>query len=85
MNVDSKYIRSVSVMQAIKQGIPVKEEEALIQVLSKNGFISRRSGLRSWGSDVYDLTKKAEKMLEEYNKIEKFRAGSRPLEGHQGR
>jgi hypothetical protein len=80
-----KYVRSVTVLQAIKQGIPVLREDALIQLLSRKGFIARRPGRIDWGADCYDLTIKAEKMLEEYYKMEGFRGGSRPSEGHLGR
>lgn len=73
------------VLETIRQGLPVLKEEALIQLLSTEGFIARRPGLRFWGADGYDLTKKAEKMLEEYYKLEKFRGGSRLSEGHLGR
>ena len=57
----------------------------MIQLLSRKGFIERRTGFRNWGADGYDLTKKAEEMLEEYYKIEMIKGGSRPSEGHLGR
>jgi hypothetical protein len=85
MNTNSKYIRSVTILETIKQGLPVLKEDSLIQLLARKGFIARRPGLRDWGADGYDLTKKAEKMLEEYYKLEKFRGGSRLSEGHLGR
>ena len=73
MNTNSKYIRSVTILETIKQELPVLKEDSLIQ------------RARDWGADGYDLTRKAEKILEEYYKIEKFRGGSRPSEGHLGR
>lgn len=85
MNTKSKYIRSVTVLHAIKQGIPVPKEDALIELLTRKGFIMRRPGRRDWGADCYDLTIKADNMLKEYNNIEKIREGSRPSEDHLGR
>jgi hypothetical protein len=51
----------------------------------KNDFIIRMSDRRNWASNSYDLMIKAEKTLDEYDKIGEIIGGSRPSAGHRGR
>lgn len=88
MEVDSKYLRSMKMLDSIKHGEGInadRKNNRLLDDLMKNGFIIRRPGRRNWSSDSYDLTIKAEKTLDEYDKMGEVIGGSRPSAGHRGR
>jgi len=88
VEAETKYIRSMILLDAIKRGEGLKAEmknDRLLDSLERKGFIIHRPGRRNWAKESYDLTIKAEKTLEEYNKMWDIRGGSRPSAGHQGR
>ncbi len=88
MEAETKYSRSMGILDSIKRGDGINSERKnnrLIDDLMKNGFIIRRPGRRNWASDSYDLTIKAEKTLDEYDKMGEIIGGSRPSAGHRGR
>ncbi len=88
MEVETKYIRSMRLMDSIKQGAGINSERDNIRLLKdliRNGFIIHRPGRRNWASDSYDLTKKAEKTLDDYDKMGEVIGGSRLSTGHRGR
>ena len=88
MEVETKYIRSMKLLDSIRRGEGIEEERKngrLLDNLVRKGFIIRRPGRRNWATDSYDLTIKTEKTLEEYKKMWWIRGGSRPSAGHRGR
>jgi len=88
VEVETKYIRSMKLLDSIRLGEGIEEEikdDRLLDNLVRKGFIIRRPGRRNWATDSYDLTIKAEKTLEEYKKMWGVRGGSRPSAGHRGR
>lgn len=88
MEAETKYIRSMRLMDSIKQGERIDPEKKSIKLLDdliRNGFIIHRPGRRNWASDSYDLTNKAEKTLDDYEKMGEIIGGSRPSAGHRGR
>lgn len=88
MEAETKYTRSLRLMDSIKRGEVINSEKNSIRLLNdliRIGFIIRRSGRRNWASDSYDLTIKAEKTLDEYDKMGEIIVGSRPSAGHRGR
>lgn len=75
-------------MDSIKRGAGINSKRDNIRLLNdliRNGFIIHRPGRRNWASDSYDLTIKAEKTLDDYDKMGEIIGGSRPSAGHQGR
>ncbi len=75
-------------MDSIKRGEGINSERDNIRLLNdliRNGFIIRRLSRRNWASDSNDLTIKAEKTLDDYEKMGEIIGGSRPSEGHRGR
>jgi predicted transcriptional regulator len=88
VEVETKYIRSMRLMDSIKRGAGINSERDNIRLLKdliRNGFIIHRPGRRNWASDSYDLTNKAEKTLDDYEKMGEIIGGSRPSAGHRGR
>ena len=88
MEAETKYTRSMKLLDSIRRGEGIEEERKdgrLLDNLVMKGFIIRRPGRRNWATDSYDLTIKAEKTLEEYKKMWGVRGGSRPSAGHRGR
>ena len=88
MEAETKYARSMRLLDSIKRGEGINVERKysrLLDDLIRNGFIKRRLGRRNWSADCYDLTIKAEKTLEEYDKVGEIIGGSRPSMGHRGR
>jgi hypothetical protein len=88
VEVETKYIRSMRLMDSIKRGAGINSERDNIRLLNdliRNGFIIHRPGRRNWASDSYDLTIKAEKTLDDYEKMGEIIGGSRPSAGHRGR
>ena len=72
MEAETKYTRSMKLLDSIRRGEGIEEERKdgrLLDTLVRNGFIIRREGRRYWAKDSYDLTIKTEKTLEEYNKM----------------
>lgn len=73
------------ILDDIRRGSgPTTNETSLIELLTRKGYLIRRPGRREWASDCYDLTIKAEKTLNEFNKIREIRGGNRPSTGRQG-
>ena len=88
MKAETKYTRSMRLLGSIKWGEGINSERKnsrLLDDLMRNGFIIRRPGRRNLVADSYDLTIKAEKTLDDYNKMEEIIGGSRPSMGHRGR
>lgn len=88
MEVETKYVRSMRLLDSIKQGAGINSERDNIRLLNdliRNGFIIHRPGRRNWASDSYDLTIKAEKTLDDYDKMGEIIGGSRLSAGHRGR
>ena len=88
MEAETKYTRSMRLLDSIKRGEGIDAERKNVRLLDNlvmTGFIICRPGRRNWTTDSYDLTIKAEKTLDEYNKMWEIRGGSRPLKGHRGR
>ena len=87
MEAETKYARSKRLLDLIKWGEGINAERKksrLLDDLIRNGFIIRRPGRRNWVADSYDLTIKAEKTLDDYNKMGEIIGGSRPSMGHRG-
>jgi hypothetical protein len=88
VEAETKYSRSMRLLDSIKRGEGIKAERKnsrLLDDLIRNGFIICRSGRRNWAADGYDLTIKAEKTLDEYDKNGEIIGGNRPSMGHRGR
>jgi hypothetical protein len=71
VEAEKKYSRSMRLLDSIKRGEGIKAERKnskLLDDLIRNGFIRRRSGRRNWAANSYDLTIKAEKTLDAYDK-----------------
>ena len=72
MEAETKYIRSMILLDAIKRGEGIDAERKngrLLDNLVMKGFIIHKPGRRNWATDSYDLMIKAERTLEEYNKM----------------
>ncbi len=72
MEAETKYTRSMRLLDSIKRGEGINAERKnsrLLDDLIRNGFIIRRPGRINWTADGYDLTKKDEKTLDEYDKM----------------
>jgi hypothetical protein len=64
VEAETKYSRSMRLLDSIKRGEGIKAERKnsrLLDDLIRNGFIIRRSGRRNWAADGYDLTKRQRK------------------------
>jgi TPP-dependent 2-oxoacid decarboxylase len=87
VEAETKFTRSMRLLDSIKRGegiIAERKNIRLIDNLMKNGLIIRRPGRMNWASDSYDLTIKAEKTLDDYDKMGEVIGGSRPSTGHRG-
>jgi len=75
-------------LDSIKRGERINSERDNIRLLKdliRKGFIIHRPERRNWAADSYDLTIKAEKTLDDYEKMGEVIGGSRPSAGHRGR